>query len=429
MKTWRALAAAAVLAGTARAEDWPRFRGPSGQGISLEKGLPLQWSATENVAWKTPVPGEGWSSPIVCGDRVFLTTAAEKGAACRVLCVEKSGGKVLWDVKVFDQETSRKEARNSYATPTPVADGRRIYAVFGGGGIAALDFEGKVAWVNRENRHYSRHGLGASPLLHGGLLIMPYDGSNRVDVPGQYPNNTPEERLGWQLPWDKSFVLGIDKETGQERWRTRRGMSRIAHVTPLVLEIDGKEQLISPAGDVVQGFDPGNGRLLWTVRSPGEGVVPSPAVGAGLLFTASGFDGTSLRAVKLGGAKDDATSTHIAWEHQKNVPAVPSLLFSEPHLFALRDNGIASCMDARTGKTVWQQRAGKNFSASPVLAEGRIYLLADSGETTIIEAAAEFREIARNRIADGEGPVQASMAVSGGRLLIRTARNLWCIGK
>jgi outer membrane protein assembly factor BamB len=423
------LVLAALLALPAAAEDWPRFRGPSGQGISAEKGLPLRWSATENVAWRTPIPGEGWSSPIVWGDRVFLTTALEKGAACHVLCVSREDGKVLWNVKVFDQVTSRKEGRNSYATPTPVTDGRRVYAVFGSGGIAALDFEGKVAWVNGGNRHYSRHGLGASPLLHGELLIMPYDGSNRVDVPGQYPNNTPEERLGWQLPWDKSFVLGLDKETGKERWRAGRGMSRIAHVTPLVLEIDGKEQLVSPAGDVVQAFDPATGARLWTVRSPGEGVVPSPAAGAGLLFTASGFDGTSLRAVKLGGAKDDATSTHIAWEHRQNVPAVPSLLYSEPHLFAARDNGIVSCMDGRTGKVVWQQRAGKNFSASPVLAEGRIYLTGDSGETAVIEAAGEFREVARNRLADGEGPVQASMAVSGGRLFFRTASALWCIGK
>jgi outer membrane protein assembly factor BamB len=420
---WRVTLASLIglVAVPAVAEDWPRFRGPSGQGISIEKGLPLKWSASENVAWKTPIPGEGWSSPIVCGDRVFLTTAREKGAACHVLCVEKTGGKILWDVKVFDQETSRKEVRNSYATPTPVTDGRRVYAVFGGGGIAALDFEGKPAWINRENRYYSRHGMGVSPILWKDLLILPFDWSREAS--GE------EERVGWQKPWDQSFVLGIDKETGKEQWRARRGMSRIAHVTPIVLEIDGKEQLISPAGDVVQGFDPKTGGRLWTVRSQGEGVVPSPAAGLGLLFTASGFDGTSLRAVKLGGAKDDATSTHVAWEQKQNVPAVPSLLFSKPHLFALRDNGLASCMDARTGKVVWQQRVGKNFSASPVLAEGRIYLLGDSGETAVIEAAAEYREIARNKIADGEGPVQASMAVSEGRLFIRTTANLWCIGK
>lgn len=420
---------AALLALPAAAEDWPRFRGPSGQGISSEKGLPLRWSASENVAWKTPVPGEGWSSPVVSGNRVFLTAALDRGADCRVLCFDARDGRLLWNAKVFDQEPSRKEPRNSHATPTPVADGRRVYAVFGGGGIAALDFEGNVAWVFREIRHYSRHGLGASPALHRGLLVMPYDGSNRVDAPGRYPDNTPEERLGWQLPWDKSFVLALDAETGKERWRTFRGLSRIAHVTPLVLEIDGKEQIVSPAGDVIQAFDPADGRLLWTVRSPGEGVVPSPAAGAGLLFTASGFDGTSLRAVRLGGARGDATATHIAWEHKKNVPAVPSLLYSDPWLFAVRDNGIVSCMEGRTGNGVWQQRAGKNFSASPVLAEGRIYLLEDSGETAVIEAGGEFREIARNRLADGEGPVQASMAVSGGRLFIRTARNLWALGK
>ena len=422
MNRWMALAALVGLpAVPAAAQDWPRFRGPTGQGICAEKGLPLRWSAAENVAWKTPVPGEGWSSPVVWGERIFLTTATGNGASCHVLCLDRGSGRVLWDAKVFDQETSRKESKNSYASPTPVTDGRRVYAVFAAGGIAALDFEGKVAWTNRKNRYYSRHGMGVSPILYRDLLVLPFDWSR--EATGE------EERVGWQKPWDQSFVMALDRDSGRERWRTRRGMTRIAHVTPLVLEVDGKEQIISPAGDAVQGFEPGTGRLLWSVRSPGEGVVPGPVSGMGMLFTASGFDGTVLRAVKLGGASGDATATHIAWEQKQNVPMIPSLAFSEPHLFAIKEKGIASCMDARTGKIVWQQRVGGNFSASPVLAEGRLYFLAESGETTIIEAAAEYREVARNRLEEGEGPVQASMAVSGGRLLIRTARNLWCIGK
>lgn len=422
MNRWMALAAlVGPLAPPAAAQDWPRFRGPTGQGICTEKGLPLKWSAAENVAWKTPIPGEGWSSPIAWGDRIFLTTATENGSSCRVLCLDKGSGKVLWDARVFDQETSRKEAKNSYASPTPVTDGRRVYAVFAAGGIAALDFEGRLAWTNRENRYYSRHGMGVSPILHKDLLILPFDWSQ--EAAGE------EERVGWQKPWDRSFVLALDRESGRERWRARRGMTRIGHVTPLVLEIDGKEQLVSPAGDAIQAFEPETGRLLWSVRSPGEGVVPGPASGMGMLFTASGFDGSALRAVRAGGASGDATATHIVWEQKQNVPMIPSLTFHEPHLFVLREKGFASCLDARTGKTVWQQRVGGNFSASPVLAEGRLYLLNESGETTVIEAAGEYREVARNPLGGGEGPVQASMAVSGGRLFIRTARNLWCLGR
>src|SRR5262245_57174268 len=174
-----------------RAEDWPCFRGPTGQGISSEKGLPTQWSATENVAWKTKIPGEGWSSPIVYGDRLFVTTATDKGTICRVLCLDRKGGKVLWDRKVFDQKPGSRRPKNSFATPTPVADADHVYAVFSGGGVVALSHEGKVAWTNLDVKFSSVHGLGASPLLYKELLVMPYDGTD--------PRNG---NIGWKEPWE-----------------------------------------------------------------------------------------------------------------------------------------------------------------------------------------------------------------------------------
>ena len=201
------VAALLLLGATcAYGQDWPRFRGPGGQGHSSETGLPETWSATANVAWKTAIPGEGWSSPIVWADKVFVTSATDGGRSCHVLCLGAADGKILWDTTVFDQPTDRKEGKNSYATPSPCTDGQQVYAVFVGGSAVALDFSGKVLWTNHDVKFYSRHGLGASPILHDGLLVMPYDGSTRVGEAGKWPKVTDEERTGWQIPWDKAEV-------------------------------------------------------------------------------------------------------------------------------------------------------------------------------------------------------------------------------
>lgn len=205
-------------------EDWPYFRGPGRQGHSTEKGLSLRWSATENIAWKTPIPGESWSSPIVWKDHVFMTTTTDGGVSCRVLALDFATGKLLWNTEVFQQKPKRKEGRNSYATPTPATEGKRIYAVFGEGSVAAVDFTGKLVWTNREFPFYSQHGLGSSPLLTDGLLIMSYDGSSEG----------PDKVLGWQKPWDQSFLAAFDLETGRVKWKTMRGLSRISHGTPTV---------------------------------------------------------------------------------------------------------------------------------------------------------------------------------------------------
>jgi outer membrane protein assembly factor BamB len=408
----------------ALAENWPQFRGPTGQGISAETGLPLHWGPESNVVWKTAIPGQAWSSPIVWDDHVFVTSAAEAGTQCRVLCLDRDTGKLLWDKHVFDQVPVRKEGKNSYATPTPAADGQRVYGVFGDGSIAALAFDGALVWTNREVPFYSRHGLGASPLLHGGLLIMPYDGSNRVKEAGQYPNNTSEERLGWQLPWDKAMVVALDIKTGRRIWTGRRGPSRIAHASPVVLQENGSAQLLSIAGDAVQGFDLKTGARLWSVYCQGEGLVPSPVGGDGLIFAASGFEKTTLRAIRTGG-QGDVTASHIAWEQKKGVPTQPSLLYVKPYLYAMTDGGIATCYQVGSGEIVWQERVGGNFCASPVYADGRIYFLNEAGETSVIETGATFKIIARNSLPE---KCQASMAVSQGRLFVRTEKHLFCIG-
>ena len=401
---------------SARAENWPEFRGPGRQGISGEKNLPIKWGKSENIAWSSAVPGVSWSTPIVWDNRVFLTTATDEGQSCRVLALDAATGKTVWDREVFRQVPRKKETRNSYSTPTPVTDGKRVYAVFSDGGFAALDFAGNIAWTNRDYPFYSQHGLGASPVLSGGLLIMTMDASSEGE----------DKLIGWQKPWDKSFVLALDAATGKQRWKTMRGVTRISHGTPTIWNgPDGKPQVVTEAGDVVQGFDRDTGTKLWSSAVAGEGKVPSTVVGEGLVFTAGGYRGReSVKAFRLGGAGELA-ETALAWEQKKVNPKVPSLVHIKPWLFAIQDNGMASCQKAETGEVVWQERVGGGFSASPVAADGRIYLLDNNGDTTVIEAGPAYKVLAKNTLGE---PTQASMAVSNGRIFIRTEKTLWCVG-
>jgi len=404
-----------AVAATLEAANWPQFRGPTGQGISTDKNTPLNWSATENIAWKTELPGESWSSPIVWGDRVFVTTATEDGASCRVLALDRKSGKILWDKEVFQQVPRRKEGRNSYATPTPATDGQRVYTCFGDGSFAALNFAGEVVWTNRDYKFYGQHGLGTALLLHEGAVIMARDGSNDGE----------DKKLGWQTPWDQAYVLALDARTGKERWKGKRGLSRISHGTPVIWEHDGKSQVVTEAGDVVQGFDLKTGQRLWSSLVAGEGKVPSTVIGDGLVFTSGGWGGKeSIKAFKLGG-QGDLQESNLVWEQKKGMPKVPSMLYVKPHLFAITDGGIATCMKGATGEIVWQERVGGNFSASPVVADGRIYFVGDNGETTVIEAGPEFKVLAKNPLGE---KLQASPAISQGQIFIRTEKNLFCIG-
>jgi outer membrane protein assembly factor BamB len=442
MKSSLFLSAALLLTAlTLHAEDWPGFRGPTRQGHSSETALPLEWTAEKHIAWKTEIPGEGWSSPIVSGDRVFLSTTTDAGASCHVLALDRKDGRILWNTEVFRQVPGHKQSENSHATPTPVTDGEKVFAVFSDGSFAAVNLDGAIAWTNRDFKHYSQHGLAASPLLHGDLIIMPFDGSSRG----------PDTKIGWQVPWDQAAILALDKRTGQQRWRATRGLSRIAHVSPVIVPVEGRDQLISCAGDAIQGFDPKTGERLWSIYSEGEGVVPSPAFGDGLIFTASGFGKPTLRTVRPvrptspsspsspsspispispsatgANATGGTASASIAWEQRKGSPSQSSLLYVKPHLYSVGEGGIATCYRADTGDIVWQERIGGAFNSSPVLADGRIYLLSAQGETTVLAPGAEFKVLAKNPL---DEKCQASMAVSQKHLFIRTEKHLFAIGE
>lgn len=390
-----------LAAGVARSDNWPGFRGGLRQGVSPEKGIAVEFGPSQKLAWKSAVPGEGWSSPVIWGDTVFLTTATEEGASCRALAFDLGTGKQKWDVEITRQPTRRKEKKNSYASPTPATDGRAVYCVCGDGTFAALDLRGKLLWKNTDYPHYSQHGLGASPVLSGGLLIHPRDGSAESG----------DLKLGWQRPWDQSYVVALDVRTGKQRWKTGRGQSRIAHVTPA---LDG-QTLVSGAGDVVQGFDAASGRLLWTGASQGEGVVPSIVLGEELIFSVSGFEKPTIRTFRNGGA--------VAWEQTRGVPMIPSLLYKDGLLYAITTNGIAQAMRAASGEILWQHRIGGNFSASPLWADGRIYFASEEGVVTVMKAGETPVVEARNELGEF---LQATPAIAGGRLVVRTAGNLWC---
>lgn len=380
------------------AENWTEFRGPTGQGHSREFGLPVVWSETENVAWKVPIPGRGWSSPVLAGEQIWLTTALDNGRSLRALCLDRETGRLVHDVEVFQlPDPGPVHQKNSHASPTPVLDGDRIYLHFGAHGTACLTRSGKVVWKTQDLKYYHRHGPGGSPVVYGDLLILSCDG------------------------YDIQFVVALDKHTGKVRWKSpRRGYQ--AYTTPLTIQVQGKDQLVSPGAHRAVAYEPLTGKEIWSVRY-GEGFsnVPRPVYGHGLVFICSGFDQAVLLAVRPDG-QGDVTESHVAWSLKRAVPLTPSPLLVGDELYLVSDIGIATCLDAKTGKAHWQQRLGGNHSASPILADGRIYFLSEEGESVVIEPGKEFKKLATNHL---DGQTLASMAVSGKAIYVRSASHLY----
>ena len=251
--------------------------------------------------------------------------------------------------------------------------------------------------------------------MYKDLLIVPFDHSS----------SGPNKKLGCQKSWDQAVILALDKNSGKVQWRGRRGLSRIAHVTPQILSENGHDQLISSAGNVVQGFDLKTGRRIWTAANSGEGVVPSIVIGEGLIFTTSGFGESTIRAVRTGG-KGDVTKTHIAWESEEDVSKIPSMLYLRPFLFLVTDTGVAKCLRASTGEEIWRNRLGGKHWASPIWADGRIYFLSEKGKTTVIADGGEFKILAENELNE---KCIASPAVSQKQIFIRSENNIYCIGR
>ena len=396
----------ALAAAPAGADDWPEFRGPTGQGHAPDAEVPLTWSETENVTWKAPVPGLGWSSPVVAAGRIWLTTAVTEpgaGSSLRLLAYDAEAGGNALDVEVFDSsEVYPLNPKNSLASPTPVADpdGERIYVHFGATGTAAVATDGRIVWRTRFP-YISQHGNGGSPILHGGRLIVSIDG------------------------YDTAFLVAVDARTGEELWRTMRPdpVSQ-AYSTPLAIRVGDHEQIVGVSAFRTTGHDPRTGEELWRVRYPnGFSNVPRPVHGHGMVYLSTGFQTPVLLAVRTDGS-GDVTRSHIAWRLRRGAPLTPSPILVGDELYVVTDFGIATSVDAHTGDIHWQERLGGNHSASPVFVDGRIYFQNEEGVTIVIAPGPEFRELARNRL---DGSTLASMAVSDGALFLRTDTHLYRI--
>lgn len=399
------MAALCVLASAAMAAaEWPQFRGPGGQGVSGERDLPLRWSETEGVRWKVPVPGLGWSSPVVAGGKVWLTASVgDRSASLRVLAFDAGTGERVVDTEVFRLPSAALlNAKNSLASPTPIVDGDRVYVHFGAQGTAALTTRGAVLWKTTLD-YESQHGNGGSPVLYRDLLIVNCDG------------------------FDQAYVVALDVTTGKTRWRTaRRRTWSQAYSTPLVVRSGERDLLVSVGAFRATAYNPLTGDEVWRVRyGDGFSNVPRPVAGHGLVFIATGFQQPSLMAVRMDGT-GDVTDTHVAWETSRGAPLTPSPVLVGEEIYVVTDLGVASCLDARTGRVIWQQRLTGNFSASPVAADGRIYFQSEEGETTVVAAGPAFRKLAVNTL---DGAMLASLAVSDGSLFVRTGTHLYRIGR
>ena len=408
---WLVILVAEWLVGApVRAEDWPEFRGPTGQGTSSARHLPVEWSNTKNVAWKQVIPGQGWSSPVVRAGRIYLTTAVQNeggsGLSLRALALDAVSGRIVWNAEVFGPDMTKSTGihrKNGHASPTPLLEGERLYVHFGNQGTACLDLGGKILWRNTSLAYPPVHGSGGSPVIVEGALVFSCDGAS------------------------DPFVVALDKHTGAVLWKTSRVTSaskKFSFSTPLVVTVNREKQIISPGSGAVCAYEPQTGREIWRVRyDEGYSVIPRPVFGHGLVYIATGFDFPKVMAIRPDG-RGDVTATHVAWTLKKGAPNTPSLLLGGDELYLVSDLGIVSCVDARTGQVHWQERAASNCSASPLFADGRIYVQDEEGTGVVLKAGKQFQKLAINSLKER---TLASYAVTDNALLIRTAEHLYCI--
>lgn len=427
------LALLALGIAPAAGQDWPQFRGPTGDGCAVAKNLPERWGGFDGPAWQTDIPGSGWSSPVVVEGKIWLTSALqsaldEKGrekklaanpiltpdfqthASVTLLAIEvdAQSGKIQRQIELFTADDPKPiHAQNSYASPTPVSDGEHLFCHFGSLGTVCLEMKsGKVLW-KKVLAIDEITGPGGSPVLWKDKLIFACDGT------------------------DQQFVIALDKMTGKEAWRTNRpkleaedSKHRRAFSTPLVITHALHEQLIVPGAQWVCSYEPATGKEIWRANfGAGHAVVPRPVFKDGLVYICTGFMKPELWAIKVDGT-GDVTDSHVVWTYDKQVPEISSPLVSEGKIYFVSSKGVATCLDAKTGEQIWQQRLGGNFAASPLLADEKLYFTSQEGTTTVLKPGRKFEEISRNQLF---GQTLASLAIYGDAILIRTQSKLSCI--
>ena len=384
--------------------DWTQFRGPNSDAHVVGTTAPSQWSDSKNVAWKVAIPGLGWSSPVVVGGKVFLTTAVPQGEgmSLRTMALDAGTGKVIWDREVKSvAKTPSIHIKNSHASPTPIIHGDAVFVHFGALGMARLSAkDGSLKWMCNDLDYPPMHGCGGSPVLHDGKLVVVCDGSK------------------------KPFVAAVDAETGKVLWKRLRSVeAKISHsfVTPIVAQVDGKAQVMAPGPDHFAAYDLATGEELWKIKAPGWSVVPQPTVAHGLVIYNHDYDNPELIAAKLGG-KGDVTDSHIAWRLKKGAPSTPSPLLIGEELYFVSDKGIASCVNAKTGERHWMERIDGNYSASPIFVNGNILFLNETGVATWVKPDKKFTVLGKNTV---PGRTLATPAFSNDAMYLRTDETLY----
>ena len=393
--------------------DWPQFRGPDGQGHSDQTGIPIQWKEGENITWKTAVPGQGWSSPVIAGNQVWMTSAEAEGKSLRAICIDKRSGKLLHNVEVLTPEDAGPHHRlTGYASPTPVLDGERVYVHFGPRGTACLNTAGRILWKNTEFKYNVIQGGASSPSLHGDMLILTCDGI------------------------DNQFIVALDKLTGKIKWKQPRAhleaaakkqpIAKMAYSTPLIQRINGVPQLVCSGADHVAAYDLTTGAEIWWMPYDGFSIVGRPSYGNGLFYVVGSIrqDHFCVYAVRPG--KGRLRDDQVVWQRSISIPHVPSPLLVGRELFVVHDGGVASCVDALSGKEHWRERLGGNHDSSPVEIRGRIYFCNREGKTTIAAASDKFEVLAINQL---KGTFKASPAIADGALFLRSDTHLYRIEK
>ena len=418
----RRIACATLFTLAAYPENWPAWRGPASNGISAEKNLPIHWSKTENVRWRIPLPERGNSTPIVWGDRIFLTQPIEKEGRRTLMCLDRASGKLLWQSGATYTEPETTHPTNPHASPSPVTDGERVIVWFGSAGVFAYGIDGRELWRRDLGKQKHIWGHGSSPVLHGDLVFLNFG------------------------PGERSFLIALNKKTGETVWRkdlqARRtepappgmpGAGKDEYYgswsTPLVIRVDGHDELVLDAAQRVYGLDPKTGRELWRCEGLSDLVYPMPVFGDGVVVAMGSFQGSSL-AVRAGGS-GDVTPTRRLWHVPRSKLRLGSAVIAGGYIYTVDIPGIAECIELETGKSVWTQRLTANGGSdvtwsSLVLSEGKLYMMNQSGDTFVFAASPKFQLLAANVL---DEPSNSSVVPSGENLLLRTHEALWCIGK
>ncbi len=421
MKRFGLIACSVAFQGLVYAgEGWPMFRGQQGNGTVTDADLPLLWSETNNVRWKIAIPHLGWSTPVVQGNQAWVTSATEKGQDYFAFCVDVKSGKILFEKHLFHSDAPEPlgNAVNCYASPSPAIEPGRVYVHFGSYGTACLDTAtGEVLWKREDLkcRHY--RGPGSSVILYRNLLILTFDG---VDVQYLVALDTQTGKTVWKS--DRKIEWKDLDEKGQPK---RDGDMRKGFATPLVIDVGGKAQLISPASSALFAYEPDTGKEIWRVLNTAYTPAVTPVFDGGLVLAVTGHGAAEMLAVRPDGT-NDVTDSHVVWRVAgKDVPLTPSPVVRDGLLYMLSDNGVMTCLETGSGKTVWRENIGGNCLASPIIDGGRIYICSVSGKTTVIRAGRIFEKLAENHLASG---FMASPAAAGDSLILRTKTHLYCIG-